>query len=194
MVMELTELSLAPTLCVVDKSSGANGSLSQSENNPSRKRKLFSDQILFKSGPAAAAIQPSVDLQLKDRLPLDWEQCLDLESGRMYYLNRKTLRKIWDWPENNNQKLDLELNMSTVDSNCAGGSSKSNDSSKNNSSSSSNMVALACLNCHLLVILSKASPSCPNCKYVHSLPTLQTQTAKPPAANNKSLNTLSLLN
>ncbi|XP_044500596.1 uncharacterized protein LOC123221756 [Mangifera indica] len=193
MVMELTELSLAPTVCVVDKSSGGNGSLSESENNPSRKRKLFSDQILFKSGLDAAIHQPSVDLQLKNPLPLDWEQCLDLQSGRMYYLNRKTLRKTWDWPENDNQKLDLELNISTVDSNCAERSSKLNDSNKNNSSSSSNMVALACLNCHLLVILSKASPSCPNCKYVHSLPTLQTQPSEHPVAN-KALNTLSLLN
>lgn len=79
MVMELTELSLAPTVCVVDKSSGGNGSLSESENNPSRKRKLFSDQILFKSGLDAAIHQPSVDLQLKNPLPLDWEQCLDLQ-------------------------------------------------------------------------------------------------------------------
>ncbi|KAL5784913.1 hypothetical protein ACOSQ2_007305 [Xanthoceras sorbifolium] len=207
MVMEVTELSLAATNgneCVVEKSMNS-CMMSESENNPSRKRKYFSDQ-LFKStststtGPAAAeAIQTSVDLQLKDPLPLDWEQCLDLESGRMYYMNRKTLRKSWNWPENKKQKLDLELNISTLSSNCSHSLDHHEYSNKHQYSSSggrsnnnNNMVALACLNCHLLVILSKSSPSCPNCKYVHSFPTLQTQ-PPPNLPAPKSPNTLSLL-
>jgi hypothetical protein len=48
------------------------------------------------------------------------------------------------------------------------------------------------LNCHLLVILSKSSPSCPNCKYVHSLPILQSPLPK--VSPSRSLSTLSLLN
>lgn len=73
MVMELTELSLAPTHCVVvDKSNSS----SESEDNPSRKRKFLSDFSLLKTEPA---IQTSVDLQIKDPLPLDWERCLDLQ-------------------------------------------------------------------------------------------------------------------
>lgn len=71
--MELTELSLAPTHCVVvDKSNSS----SESEDNPSRKRKFLSDFSLLKTEPA---IQTSVDLQIKDPLPLDWERCLDLQ-------------------------------------------------------------------------------------------------------------------
>lgn len=75
-IMELPELSLAPSpRHVVEKST--NSSSSESETNcPSKKRK-FSDHLLNKSEHAMT--QTSVDLQLKDPLPLDWEQCLDLE-------------------------------------------------------------------------------------------------------------------
>jgi len=118
-----------------------------------------------------------------------------LQSGRMYYLNRKTLRKSWNWPKK--QKLDLELNMSSTIPNCPDECSSSNSSledsnNKNHASSNSNMVALACLNCHLLVIFSKSSPYCPNCKYVHSFPTLQSPQRK--VSPTRSLSTLSLLN
>lgn len=74
----------------------------------------------------------------------------------MYYVNRKTSRKSWMRPEE--QQLDLELNMSI-----------GHNEGSSSPSSTSNMVALACSNCHLLVILCRSSPSCPNCKYVHSL-------------------------
>ncbi|KAJ9189062.1 hypothetical protein P3X46_000395 [Hevea brasiliensis] len=188
--MELTELSLAPTQFVVEKS--VNSSSSESENNfssssSSRKRKYLSE---------------SVDLHVKDPLPLDWEQCLDLDSGKMYYLNRKTLRKSWNWPKVD-QKLDLELNISPL-SDCpdhhqcrSSNNSSLEDYSKKlhaslSSCSNNSMVALACLNCHLLVILSRSSPSCPNCKYVHSLPTHQAP-PQPKMSPTKSLSTLSLL-
>ncbi|KAK6914406.1 hypothetical protein RJ641_021727 [Dillenia turbinata] len=179
--MELPELTLAPSRCILDN-----------DNNPSKKRKSFTDHQLFKGDPV---IQPSVDLQLKDPLPVDWEQCLDLESGRMYYLNRKTLRKSWNWPKD--QKLDLELNISTTPTRSLVSEVQSSAASKaNESSNNSNMVALACLNCHLLVILSKASPSCPNCKYIHSFPMITSQQNHAAKASTtfKSLDTLTLLN
>ncbi|KAL9140515.1 hypothetical protein ABFS82_14G042400 [Erythranthe guttata] len=131
----------------------------------------------------ASANNGVVDLhQLKNPLPSDWEQCLDLQSGRMYYVNRKTSTKSWIRPEVE-QKLDLELNISTTtsynnyeqkgSSSSASSSSSSSSYSKNivnnNINNNNNMVALACSNCHLLVILCRSSPSCPNCKYVHSL-------------------------
>ncbi|KAK8571540.1 hypothetical protein V6N13_047211 [Hibiscus sabdariffa] len=166
--MELTELSLASNHCV----SADNHHHVQADgfNFPSKKRKLFQDQFLN----VGSQFQTSVGLQVKDPLPLDWEQCLDLESGRMYYMNRKTLQKTWNWPED--QKLDLELNISPTSSNGSehfnGGSisvEDSNNKHRQHSSSATNMVALPCLNCHLLVILSKSSPACPNCnsKFIH---------------------------
>ncbi|KAG9141345.1 hypothetical protein Leryth_001813 [Lithospermum erythrorhizon] len=121
---------------------------------------------------SAFMIQNSVDLQSKEPLPLDWEQCLDLESGRVYYLNRKTLRRTWEWPED--RKLDLELNISSYTKDQRSQLDdvhKKQRSSLSYSSTSpkSSMIALACSNCHLLVILSQSSLTCPNCKYVHSV-------------------------
>ncbi|XP_030507034.2 protein CURLY FLAG LEAF 1 [Cannabis sativa] len=223
--MEFPELSLAPTQAFVHKNGNNNIGLSleSDHSSASRKRKLFQDHHHFLMNTTNNNIdhhhhqQPlSVDLQLKDPLPLDWEQCLDLESGKMYYLNRKTLRKSWNWPIPMEQAaaaaLDLELNMSSLSdqdhhhhnrtlngfsdqmfmkrqSSSVGGSTNNNNNN--------NMVALACLNCHLLVILSKSSPSCPNCKYVHSLPSVSHHNGSPApskVASVKSLNTLSLLN
>ncbi|GMN20530.1 hypothetical protein TIFTF001_039948 [Ficus carica] len=196
--MELPELSLAPTHAVHVNKNSKGLALDYSDTNASRKRKLFQDHLLMKTHEPA--LQASVDLQLKDPLPLDWEQCLDLESGKMYYLNRKTLRKSWNWPipmEQTAAALDLELNISTFtdDHRNYDPMKKQNFSAAGNTPS--NMVALACLNCHLLVILSKSSPSCPNCKYVHSLPTYQNSSISSPppkVAAVKPLNTLSLLN
>ncbi|XVF84424.1 hypothetical protein PTKIN_Ptkin17bG0035900 [Pterospermum kingtungense] len=196
--MELTQLSLASNQCVAaaaaaaDKSCNISSSSDHQDdfNIPSKRRKLFPDHLLH----SGSEFQTSVDLQVKDPLPPDWEQCLDLESGKMYYMNRKTLKRTWNWPKD--QKLDLELNISprsNCSEHCNIGSTSLGDPNKQHSSSgTTNMVALACLNCHLLVILSKSSPACPNCKYVHSLPTLQAQ--PPKVSPIKSLNTLSLLN
>ncbi|KAL1561373.1 hypothetical protein AAHA92_04085 [Salvia divinorum] len=147
--MEFTQLSLAGGLYEDGKGGGGGGG----DDDGGMKRKWNTD-----------AFPNTVDLQVKHPLPSDWEQCLDLQSGRMFYVNRKTSRKSWMRPEE--QKLDLELNISTGHDI---GHKENPSSSSSSSSSSNNMVALACSSCHLLVILCRSSPTCPNCKYVHSL-------------------------
>ncbi|CAN1253283.1 hypothetical protein LINPERPRIM_LOCUS8274 [Linum perenne] len=93
----------------------------------------------------------------------------------MYYMNRKTSRKSWNMPPNHNNEddrdLDLELNISSSNNNNNHANSSTDNNNKllvGTTDSSCNMVALACSNCHLLVIVSKSAPSCPNCKYIHS--------------------------
>ncbi|KDP42872.1 hypothetical protein JCGZ_23814 [Jatropha curcas] len=197
--MGLTELSLAPTRVSNSSSSESENNVSSSSSS-SKKRKFLSEHHLLKSSNNNGMpfpIQTSVDLHVKDPLPLDWEQCLDLETGRVYYLNRKTLKRSWDWPKD--QKVDLELNISPFSNQhltILEGSKKKNGQKSQSRTNNNNMVALACLNCHLLVILSRTSPSCPNCKYVHSLPSTH-QAPQPkisPSSTTKSLDTLSLLN
>ncbi|XP_050235713.1 uncharacterized protein LOC126685788 isoform X2 [Mercurialis annua] len=77
--MELTELCLAPRKLVVEKLSRSSSESAEC-NNISKKRKLFSDHA-------------SVDLHVKDPLPLDWEQCLDLQMvsirGNYYVLSHE---------------------------------------------------------------------------------------------------------
>lgn len=104
----------------------------------------------------------------------------------MYYLNRKTMEKSWVRPSSKEeQALNLELNISTPPSTFGG-----KVSDYKSVSSGGHMVAVPCVNCHLLVMLCKSSPSCPNCKFVQpSL--LQTPPRRLDAV--KPLETLSLL-
>ncbi|CAK9313723.1 unnamed protein product [Citrullus colocynthis] len=196
--MEIPELSLAPTQFV--KSDEINSSSKKLvESNPCcRKRKL----LVHHDHHHFIKSQTSVDLQLKDPLPLDWEQCLDLQlvqSGKMYYLNRKTLKKSWNWPKeehynyhkkHHQKQLDLELELNNINSSSSSRADNLMNFRHGHGSSSeirsNNMVALPCLNCHLLVILSKSSPSCPNCKHLHTL-------FPNPSSPNSPPNTLPLL-
>ncbi|XP_074589000.1 uncharacterized protein LOC141844920 [Curcuma longa] len=130
----------------------------------------------------------SIDLQLDDPLPLDWEQCLDLESGNMYYLNRKTMKKSWMRPKE--RSMDLDLNISVFPFSEGKATYTAQEMNKQ-CSSSNNMVALVCVNCHLLIMMFKSSPHCPNCKYLHSLPLQDVSHHNLEAA--KPLETLSLL-
>ncbi|PIA29802.1 hypothetical protein AQUCO_05800106v1 [Aquilegia coerulea] len=192
-LIDHAELSLGPSRRGLLLTETRNTSSSESETKTPKKRKYkyFWDS----HSNIEPMIQTSVELQLKESLPLDWEQCLDLESGRMYYLNRKTLKKSSTWPKDH--KLDLELNISTPSSSVdeeKNSFEMSLMNSKKHVSSSSNMVAVACMKCHLLVMLCRSSPSCPNCKYVHSLLPAHPQPQGLLSQNTaKPLHTLSLL-
>ncbi|XP_050374332.1 protein CURLY FLAG LEAF 1-like [Argentina anserina] len=169
--MELTELCLALKVSAESKNM----------NSSRKKRKLSEDDYLLMKINETSAVRTTtshVDLQLEDPLPLDWEQCLDLKSGKVYYLNRETSKKSWKRPLREELQdeahLDLELHISSTfsaDKWCSEQRCRRTaEEVVTGSSSNSMMLALACLNCHLLVILSKTFPRCPNCKYVHSFP------------------------
>ncbi|OEL24340.1 hypothetical protein BAE44_0014636 [Dichanthelium oligosanthes] len=206
--MELQpELSLAPAwpgLAV--PAPPAKSSSSESDGTSRKKRKHYA------AGAGASWEEPqqppaSLELQLNDPLPLDWEQCLDLQSGQMYYLNRKTLRKSWVRPRE--QSVNLDLNISTaaiVDTSAGGVAAPDEDAEPTKrhagapvTSGGNNMVAVPCANCHLLVMLCKSSPSCPNCKFVQPLAPATPRAPQPLPAHRrlhaalKPLETLSLL-
>uniref|UniRef100_A0A0D9XXZ5 WW domain-containing protein n=1 Tax=Leersia perrieri TaxID=77586 RepID=A0A0D9XXZ5_9ORYZ len=193
------ELSLGPTWPApgfVASAKSTKSSSSESDGSSRKKRKHFTWEE-----PVSHA---NLELQLNDPLPLDWEQCLDLQSGRMYYLNRKTLKKSWIRPKE--QSVNLELNISTtqatvvptIDGSTGGATpvvaaEETKKATVVSSGPGGNMVAVPCANCHLLVMLCKSSPSCPNCKFVQPL------VPPPPAMLHrkldavKPLETLSLL-
>ena len=117
------------------------------------------------------------------------------QSGRMYYLNRKTMKKSWVRPSSKEEQeqgtLNLELNISTTPSSTFGGKASSAYKSV---TSGGHMVAVPCVNCHLLVMLCKSSPACPNCKFVQpSVTAMPPQTPPRRLDAVKPLETLSLL-
>lgn len=90
--MEIPELYLGPTQLGFNKSSSSSSSPVESaeSNGTCGKRKFFKDHDL--SSAPSPSLQTSVDLQLKDPLPLDWEQCLDLEVSLSHiFFIRETL-------------------------------------------------------------------------------------------------------
>ncbi|CAD5193308.1 unnamed protein product [Musa acuminata subsp. malaccensis] len=181
-MMDQTELSLGPSSSTLSKKTQS--SSSESEGCGRRKRKQIWD---------ANPRQTSIELQLNDPLPLDWERCLDLQTGRIYYMNRKTLKRSWSRPKE--QNLDLELNISTFSSSEEAPNSRSTtpEEAKKQHSSCGSMAAVVCVNCHLLVMLCKSSPSCPNCKCMQTPLPSAPQAPPPKLQSSKSPETLSLL-
>ncbi|KAK1319824.1 hypothetical protein QJS10_CPB04g01843 [Acorus calamus] len=68
MIMDRPELSLGPSLSKEGSNNGS--SASEDDTMGCRKRKCNWDE---------PTIYNNIELQLKDPLPLDWEQCLDLQ-------------------------------------------------------------------------------------------------------------------
>uniref|UniRef100_A0A9I9CGZ0 WW domain-containing protein n=1 Tax=Cucumis melo TaxID=3656 RepID=A0A9I9CGZ0_CUCME len=144
----------------------------------------------------------NIELHLETPLPLEWQRCLDIQSGEIHFFNTKTQKRTSMDPRRNKLEgptttpsrshvsdhqalsLDLELNL-----NCQSNKkilSNNNDDTgglmklqANNYGIScpwlrfereqQEMVARVCMQCHLLVMLLKSSPTCPNCKFIHPI-------------------------
>lgn len=123
-----------------------------------------------------------------------------LQSGQIHFYNTRTHKKTCKDPRSSPRpSLNLELNLNLT---CNPSSTKEqvdqqeqtnhdNTSKKSSFCSPSwisldvnrqEMVAAVCMRCHMLVMMFKASPSCPNCKFVHP----QGQTSSPNNLLNKS--------
>lgn len=134
-----------------------------------------------------------------------------MQSGQIYFFNTRTHmrtpkdpRKITPWPPSpGHMSLDLELNLPCGSAGDSHGATNFGDWFTNSSShkkdthslkrspswltfegdDNQEMVTAVCKKCHMLVMMLKASPSCPNCKFMH-----------PPHESPRTLNpSLSLL-
>ncbi|KAI3955616.1 hypothetical protein MKX01_006928 [Papaver californicum] len=181
---------------------GNSSSFSESDESLYKKRKYQPNNddnstinsINKSSVYATMSITP--ELQLKQNYLSDFH---DLQFGRRYNLSKNPIMMKKKSCKNNcqhkHQKLDLELSISNSDDDDARSSKSSLEDISTKSSSGSNMVAMGCLKCNLLVMVSKSFPSCPNCKFVNSIPKnhYHNHRQSPPRKVAKSLQTLSLL-
>ncbi|XP_065847117.1 protein CURLY FLAG LEAF 1 [Euphorbia lathyris] len=169
-----------------------------SNNNNKRKwnddvESFQSEEALFRKrfrSPEVVGATKSffeIELQLETPLPFEWQRCLDIQSGKIHFYNTRTKKRTSTDPrirkqepqQSHHMSLELELNL-PCDSQRINkhhfGSSISNfkeqEKSKNeeeDKEKEEEMVASVCERCHLLVMLCKSSPCCPNCKFMHSL-------------------------
>ena len=75
---------------------------------------------------------------------LDLELNLTFEPRRVLAAHRKTMKRANKQPAEEEEAEDDD-----------------------SSSSSREMVAGVCVRCHMLVMMCRASPACPNCKFLH---------------------------
>ncbi|KAF5461878.1 hypothetical protein F2P56_017939 [Juglans regia] len=190
--------------------------------NLSKKRKLEgskAEQIFEKQSKMESTTSIlDIELHLETPLPLEWQRCLDIQSGQIHFYNTRTQKRTSRDPrrspsepatpdddhDHEHMSLDLQLTLpceshrkSQADDNFTKPTSGrpargSNDhhmsmefsrQEKNSGGSGSTtvqspwwltleedrqeMVATVCTHCHMLVMLCKSSPACPNCKFMH---------------------------
>ncbi|ERN14599.1 uncharacterized protein LOC18442860 [Amborella trichopoda] len=111
-----------------------------------------------------------VELHLERPLPREWQQCLDLQSGEIHFYNIRTQKRTWKDPReapHPSMRLDLELNLTLPENDGDHLKRPKTDDPKH--FPATEMVATPCFRCHMLVVLCKSSPTCPNCKFLHPL-------------------------
>ncbi|KAJ6735701.1 F16L1.2 PROTEIN [Salix viminalis] len=171
-------------------------------DDSSKKRKWEAEGTLEKrSKPESTkSFFEEIELQLETPLPLEWQRCLDIQSGQIHFYNTRTHKRTSIDPRkspeppspDHHMSLDLELNLPYDQSQRKShhatkknsGDHLIRDSSRDKGSSEGlrrgpswfesgrdqqEMVATVCTKCHMLVMLCRSSPACPNCKFLHPL-------------------------
>ncbi|KAJ8625699.1 hypothetical protein MRB53_034229 [Persea americana] len=170
-------------------------------NNSSKKRKWQSEEggeddcSTKVNDPEAKSTEPTldIDLHLETPLPIDWQRCLDLQSGQVHFFNTRTQKRTCRDPRGSPEpvssrtmSLDLELNLpfdsfqDHLDNEEKNPPPNSTDSCSNPKpilsrslswvsldADEQEMLAAVCMRCHMLVMLCKSSPTCPNCKFLN---------------------------
>ncbi|KAJ8772096.1 hypothetical protein K2173_027273 [Erythroxylum novogranatense] len=200
-------------------------------DNFSKKRKLEDPQtegFLEKRWRSSDTMRSTFDIELHldTPLPMEWQRCLDIQSGEIHFYNTRTQKRTSKDPRESpepptspvHMSLDLELNLpcDTQRKHHANGHHRTPNSGiakkgfsdilfdsnrdRNNNSEGPNpcpswlkfqgddhhqqeMVATVCTKCHMLVMLCRSSPACPNCKFVHSPDQSPPRLFKPSCAN-----------
>ncbi|XP_075641366.1 uncharacterized protein LOC142613066 [Castanea sativa] len=178
--------------------------------NLSKKRKLEESQTeqIFEKRSKAEGTKSIFDIEqhLETPLPLEWQRCLDVQSGQIHFYNSRTHKRTSKDPRkspepaspDDHMSLDLRLNLpceSLRKSHVEDKFPKHNSGSPALGSGDlfmesstpkkklggltstpswlafegdhQEMVATVCTKCHILVMLCKSSPACPNCKFMH---------------------------
>ncbi|KAG6476684.1 hypothetical protein ZIOFF_065930 [Zingiber officinale] len=124
---------------------------------------------------------------VKEMAEVNGTEMMELETEGAPF-QRKKMKTSWMRPKEASMELDLNISALPFSE---GKETYPDQEMKQGCSSGGNMVALVCVNCHLLVMMFKSSPLCPNCKYLHLLQSQDVSHRNLEAV--KPLETLSLL-
>uniref|UniRef100_A0ACD5XIA4 Uncharacterized protein n=1 Tax=Avena sativa TaxID=4498 RepID=A0ACD5XIA4_AVESA len=142
-------------------------------------------------------------------LPLEWQRCLDIKSGQIHYYNTRTHKRTSKDPRRAGAAatpaveeddagncgpmgLDLDLNLAfeprrpspvkeEKKARPAADQAKPAAADREDAAGGMEMVAAVCVRCHMLVMMSRACPACPNCKFLHPTGRAAASPSPPPA-------------
>ncbi|XP_074561800.1 protein CURLY FLAG LEAF 1-like [Curcuma longa] len=133
----------------------------------------------------------SVELNSETALPFHWEQCLDMQTGEVYYFNRETGTRTskdprtvaGDYSSSYHSEEDVSSSSSDSFSGLASGGSSSRNDNEDSSDSTANscltsissssspslataaepLVSAGCRSCFMYFMVPKSDDSCPKC-------------------------------
>ncbi|GLT44894.1 hypothetical protein SLA2020_187670 [Shorea laevis] len=132
-----------------------------------------------------------IELHLETPVPIEWQRCLDMQSGQIHFYNTRTQKRTSRDPtrspevptasDHHGVSLDLDLNLSCdslrksnnvreefmTDKTQGALPRLTVEEEEEEEEDQQQMVATVCMRCHMLVMLCKSSPACPNCKFMH---------------------------
>ncbi|XP_039145133.1 putative mediator of RNA polymerase II transcription subunit 7 [Dioscorea cayenensis subsp. rotundata] len=147
-----------------------------------KKRKWQADREEEQEEHREPKRKDDIELNLETPLPLEWQRCLDIKSGEIHYYNTRTKMRTSKDPREISTEavvsLDLELNLASHANDQHNNNNNNNNNMKkikkknsldlsSNDEKENEMIAAVCMRCHMLVMMCKASPACPNCKFLH---------------------------
>ncbi|GJT80280.1 WW domain-containing protein [Tanacetum coccineum] len=125
--------SLLPTSTMIQDSYDHSSTKRKRDGSVLQQEGFLDDHDHFSKTKYSKISVLDTELHLETPMPLEWQRCLDIKSGQIYYYNTKTQiktsmdprRSSPEPPKNNNMSLDLDLEL-----NLPCGSSSSNTSKK----------------------------------------------------------------
>ncbi|KAK9090035.1 hypothetical protein Sjap_023212 [Stephania japonica] len=155
-------------------SNGNNGGFGRSASSDDSPHEILNSSSIASSDDN---ISSTLDLNSESALPYHWEQCLDLKTGEIYFVNWRNGTRTKDDPRkchsvrferDNNQYYFSDEEDSSYDS--EGSSSASSPSDLNYTSTTTTtkgedqvLVVAGCKSCMMYFMLPKRVEECPKC-------------------------------
>ncbi|TVU48098.1 hypothetical protein EJB05_07721 [Eragrostis curvula] len=172
---------------------GGGGVVASTASSKKRKRDAAADDAHEDSrGEVVDGIELNFDAA---PLPPEWQRCLDIKSGQIHYYNTRTHKRTWKDPRADDDPerraamaadeedeeesancaaagLDLELNLNFEPRPRVVAVKEKRPKPAADrrrpavdAEDGREMVPAVCVRCHMLVMMCRASPACPNCKF-----------------------------
>ncbi|CAL0324246.1 unnamed protein product [Lupinus luteus] len=147
---------------------------SLNNNHPEKEEEEEDDDVLIVENHVSNS-DTTLDLNSHLSLPYHWEQCLDLKTGEIYYINWRNGMKAKEDPRSNDNRneeseeeesWDDSEESSSSESCCPSSSSNNKEYHQNQNQNNNNnnvLVVAGCKSCLMYFMVPKQVEDCPKC-------------------------------